>query len=123
MKSRCTNTTIKAYKDYGGRGIKVCDEWLNSFEAFYDWAMKNGYADHLSIDRIDVNGNYCPENCRWATRKTQQMNKTNNLLIDFNGEKHTLAEWSEITGINRATIKSRLNAGWTIEKALTTKGS
>lgn len=119
IKSRCTNKNVRQYKDYGGKGVKVCSEWTQSFEAFFDWAMANGYADNLTIDRIDVNGDYEPSNCRWATRKEQSLNRSDNHYLTYNDERKTIAEWAEITGIHRATIESRLKAGLTTEQALT----
>ena len=118
MKQRCSNPNRKAYKDYGGRGIVVCEEWNNSFEAFYDWAINSGYSDNLTIDRIDNDGSYCPENCRWVSRTEQANNKSTNNYITVNGETHTKAEWTKITGVSRATIDGRLKRGWTIEEAL-----
>lgn len=121
MRQRCYNPNTNRYKNYGGKGIKVCDEWRESFEAFYEWAMANGYADNLTIDRKDTNGNYEPNNCRWVTMKEQQNNRLNNHLETYNGETHTIAEWSEITGIKMCTLWARLKKyGWSIEKALTT---
>ena len=124
MKRRCYNKHEKAYKYYGGRGISVCEEWKKSFIAFRTWALNNGY-DYdkilsLELDRIDVNGNYCPENCRWVTRKEQANNKRNNRFLTLNGETHTMAEWSEITGLSTACICLRLNRyKWSVEDALT----
>lgn len=120
MKRRCCNPNAAFYKDYGGRGIKVCKEWLHDFEAFHNWAINNGYTDELTIDRIDENGDYCPGNCRWATQKQQANNKRNTVRLTWNGETKTLGEWSELVGIPKATIKNRIKLGWSIERALTT---
>lgn len=124
MYQRCYNSNHAAYKDYGGRGITVCDEWLHNFQAFYEWSMSNGYADNLTIDRINVNGNYEPSNCRWATDIEQHNNTRKNRYIEFNGETHTMAEWARITGIKYATLASRIiTKGWSIERALTDKST
>lgn len=119
MQSRCYNSKKAYYKNYGGRGIKVCDEWLgeNGFINFYNWAMANGYRDDLSIDRINVNGNYEPSNCRWATRTQQANNTRSNRFIEYNGEVHTIKEWSCLSGINYQTLISRINRGCTTEEA------
>jgi len=106
--------------NYGGRGIKICDEW-DSYEAFRDWSLANGYEEGLSIDRIDNDGNYEPSNCRWVDAKTQGNNRRSNNNLTYNGDTHTIKEWSEITGINWSTIKERLKQGWTVERALSTK--
>lgn len=111
MKIRCYNPNNKSYSNYGGRGIKVCDEWLDKktgMKSFYDWAIQNGYKEGLTIDRIDVNGNYEPNNCRWVTNKIQCNNKTNNHIITYNGETHTMTEWSEIFGISYDAIRYRI---------------
>lgn len=120
MKVRCHLVTDPHYPDYGGRGIVVCDEWTNSYEAFRDWALANGYNDRLTIDRINVDGNYEPSNCRWSTIKEQSNNKRGNFYITYNGETKTSAQWSEITGISAATIRDRIRKfGYTVEEALT----
>ena len=105
MRHRCRNTE---YARYGGRGIKVCDEW-NDYETFYDWAIHNGYESDLSIDRIDNDGDYCPENCRWANNVTQGNNKSTNRYIEYNGISHTISEWSRIFGIHRESLRYRIN--------------
>lgn len=108
MVDRCENPNCKAYKNYGARGIRVCDEWKNDFVSFYNWAMANGYRDDLTIERIDVNGNYCPENCTFIPLSEQAKNRTNSIWITYNGETHHLAEWSRIIGLNAQTIRNRL---------------
>lgn len=119
MVSHCYRESAGA-KNYKNRGISICDEWLgeNGVVNFCNWAIDNGYSDKLSIDRIDVNGNYCPENCRWATTKQQANNKTTSHYIVFKGEKRTLSEWAERLGIKRETINSRLHRGWSEHDAL-----
>lgn len=122
MRTRCSYPRTNGYNNYGGRGIKVCDEWDKSFEKFMEWAYSNGYEENLTLDRIDVNGDYCPENCRWLTIKQQANNKRTNFVITHNGVSHTLSEWSEITGINKNTLESRLKKyGWETERALSVK--
>lgn len=120
MKSRCNNPKSEKYPMYGGRGIKVCDEWLHDYMAFYDWSMANGYKDGLTIDRIDVGGNYEPSNCRWVTTEIQANNTRTNHRVEFNGEVHTIAEWSRITNISKPALYHRVSRGWSIEKMLTT---
>ncbi len=101
MKRRCYKTTDHAFKHYGGRGIAICDEWLLDKRKFIDWALTHGYQKGLSIDRIDVNGNYCPENCRWTDSKTQCNNKRNSVKIDVDGDIKTITEWAEYLNINK----------------------
>ena len=121
MKRRVLNPNNKGYQDYGGRGIKICDEWINSFESFYTWATNNGYKEGLTIERKNVNGDYCPENCCWINRKEQARNKRNTKWLEFNNERKTAKEWSKELGINYYTLMRRLNFyHWTVEKTLTT---
>lgn len=120
MKKRCNCPQDPAYSYYGGKGVKVCSEWENDFSAFREWAYKNGYKDGLSIDRIDVNGNYEPSNCRWVTMKTQANNQTNTLKIEYRGTVKTLHEWADILGIKAPTLYYRIyKLGWSIERAFT----
>lgn len=100
IKNRCYNKNTKKYNYYGGRGIFVCEEWLNNFESFYNWSIHNGWKKGLTIDRIDVNGNYEPSNCRWVDWKTQQRNKSNNIYVNFEGEKVCLKEYAERKNIS-----------------------
>lgn len=126
MNGRCNCPTNSQYEYYGGRGIEVCSQWKNNFNAFYEWGMTNGYNEKASkgectIDRIDVNGDYEPSNCRWVNLKVQANNKRNNRKITFNGITKNLCEWAEITGIRAETIRTRIDKlTWSIEKALTT---
>ena len=120
MYCRCYYPTTNGYERYGGRGIKMCDEWINNPQSFYDWAINNGYEEGLSIDRIDVNGNYEPNNCRWVDNKTQSNNRNNNVILEYNNEKHNIKEWCKIINITESALNHRLKRGWDLEKALTT---
>lgn len=122
IKQRCYNKHNTRYKDYGKRGIIVCDEWLSDFTNFYTWAMTNGYNDKLSIDRIDVNGNYEPNNCRWATAKQQARNRRSCKYFTYNGKTHCIKEWCEILNLNYKTVSTRLSRNWLIAKALELEG-
>lgn len=123
--NRCTNPKSQEYRYYGERGITICDEWRNDFKVFYDWAMANGYDEtapkgQCTIDRIDNNKGYFPDNCHWISTKMNCRNTRKNRIVEFNGEKHTLSEWSEIIHIPSNTLTERLKRGWSIEKTLTT---
>ncbi|MBW7573895.1 hypothetical protein [Caproiciproducens faecalis] len=119
IKSRCSNPKDSHYHYYGEKGVTVCDDWKNSYSSFKSWALQNGFMPGLTIDRIDVNGNYCPENCRWITQKEQCSNRTSNRILTYNGVSHTVTQWSEIVGISANTIFARLDRGWSTEKSLT----
>lgn len=136
MKRRCYNPNSTKFSYYGGRGIKVCDEWNDrelvpmgqggrcskGWLTFKKWALENGYADNLTIDRIDVNGNYEPSNCRWVTMKVQSNNLRNNVRLTYKGRTQTIHEWCEELNLNYERIRNRIcRAGWSVEKALETK--
>ena len=114
---RCENPNDRNYKNYGARGIKVCKEWHNS-AAFISWALENGYADNLSIDRIDNDGDYCPQNCRWADLDTQRNNTSRNHYIDVFGERITLKQAATKYGVNYWTLKTRIRRGVEPERAI-----
>lgn len=120
MKERCLSPGSHAYALYGGRGITVCDEWRNSFDAFRDWALTHGYSEDLSIDRIDVDGDYCPENCRWADAITQSNNTRCNHMLTYSGRTMSVSRWAVEIGISRGTLVSRLSAGWSVQQAIET---
>lgn len=118
---RCYNKNDASYKNYGGRGIFMCNEWRGNFPAFMDWAINNGWEEGLTIERKNVDDGYSPQNCTWATRKEQSRNKRNSRLIEYNGQKLIANDWAEITNIGPETIVRRIyERGWSIERALTT---
>ena len=120
MKDRCYLITNQAYERYGGRGITICDEWKNNVENFYNWSMENGYEENLTIDRIDNNKGYSPDNCRWATRLEQQNNTRKNIYYEYNGEKLTLSQLSRKYKIAIPTLYKRLKKFDNVKKAIET---
>lgn len=124
MKQRCYNPNNPEYKHYGGRGITICDEWLNDFSEFYKWALSAGWDDfkeakEQTIERNCVNGNYCLDNCKFIPISEQPLNKTDSRMITAFGETKNLSKWARETGIPLTTIKARIDRlGWSVEKAL-----
>lgn len=118
MINRCYYPKTNRYQLYGGRGIKVCDEWLNSFEAFRDWSFANGYAPELSLDRINSDGNYSPSNCRWVTHKEQVLNRKCMKFYSYNGKTLCLKDWARDTGISYSALYQRIRKGMTFEEAI-----
>lgn len=119
MRERTQRKKCKDYPYYGGRGISVCDEW-SDYAKFKEWALNSGYKEGLEIDRENNNGDYCPDNCRWSTRKEQNNNTRANRIITYNGESHTVAQWAEIKNISYSALQHRLDRNWDVEKILTT---
>lgn len=119
IKNRCYNRNEPKYANYGARGIKVCPEWEKNYPAFRDWCLTNGYSKGLTIERIDVNGDYSPSNCIFATQKVQQNNRRNNHRITYNGETKTLSQWADFLGVGYKMLEHRINRGWDVEEAFT----
>ena len=118
MLRRCYNSSAQNYKYYGQRGITVCDEWKTNYESFYQWAITHGYNDNLFIDRIDNNGSYCPQNCKWSTRKEQSNNRRSNLHITAYGVTLLTSEWSQLIGVPLDLIGDRAWKSMPIERIL-----
>lgn len=108
MKNRCYNSSHMAYENYGGRGIEICEEWKNDFQTFYKWAVENGYSDNLTIDRINNDGNYEPNNCRWITQKEQCNNTRRNIYVTCDGKTNTISEWIRVIGVSRRVMENRI---------------
>ena len=108
VKKRCLNQNFKQFKDYGGRGITVCKEWEDDFQSFYRWSVRNGYNSLLTIDRIDNNGNYSPDNCRWIARNKQNLNKRTNIKISYDGDVYALVELSKKLGVSRHILRKNI---------------
>ena len=118
MKTRCFNPNDPHFPRWGGRGITVCDEWKDNFGLFYQWSMSHGYSENLTIDRIDNEKGYCPENCRWITPEEQNRNKRNVRFITYNGKTQTIGQWTKELNLGKETIRERLKRGWSETEAI-----
>ena len=119
MMDRCYRKSAENFDMYGGRGIKVCDEWFFNPYAFGEWAENNGFQNGLTLERKDVNGNYCPENCTWATPKQQANNRRNTIFLEWNGQRKSVHEWADELGVSASTLKNRYYRGWSVEEIMT----
>ncbi len=120
MRNRCYWPKHNRFEHYGGKGVKVCDDWKDDFESFYKWAKSNGWKKRLTLDRIENDKDYCPENCRFRTKKQQNRNRTSNVKLTIDGDTKILIEWAEKYKINPMTIKSRIKRGWSEKDAVRT---
>lgn len=121
MRRRCNNINNSDYSNYGGRGIRVCVEWNEEYLSFKEWALSHGYSDDLTIDRIDVNGNYDPNNCRWISMKDQCNNRRSNRIYTYHGSEYNIRQLSDMFNIPYSRLYMRLYSGWSIDKALNTR--
>lgn len=119
MRRRCNDPTNKRYLHYGGKGVRTCEEW-NDYSNFRTWALKNGYSDCLTIDRINNSGNYEPSNCRWATPKEQENNMSRNRVLEYKGTLHTMSEWADVLGMSYGTINHRVQRNWSMDRIVNT---
>lgn len=120
MKSRCYTPSSTHFQYYGGKGIKVCDEWKHDFLAFYEWSMANGYKEGLTIDRINNNGNYEPSNCRWATYQEQNLNLPTVIKFNYKGKIITFIDICKMTGLTKKCVRTRYERGWSIDEIINT---
>jgi hypothetical protein len=118
MRQRCYNNKHPKFLTYGARGIKICKEWLTNPTSFYNWAINSGYKKGLTLDRIDNNNNYKPDNCRWVTKKTQQNNMRTNRIITYGNKTQSLSQWATDLGLHPTSLSHRLQSGWTEEEAV-----
>lgn len=120
MKQRCYNKNNKKYAIYGGKGVGICEQWRTDFATFKAWALSNGYRKGLTIDRIDGDKDYCPQNCRWVDYVEQNHNLKKNKILTLGDKTMCVSQWAKYLGIGRSTLNNRLEKGWSVRKALTT---